>query len=433
MERGFTWDHESGTYRLVEAGEEPSSIFAGVSLDDAPDELDGFVITILREDELLVLCNTLPLDDLLAFSLSCRKFNAARGAAHLPLQTSRVATLRSPALFKWAARLGCPSPFPCWAHTHGLRKKPELNDKVVRVQGPPNEAGRYDARVNARLFLQRMIREPTRPNYTTARDARAMCAKGVLMRGANLTMMQAEECATMNVFVVDAMLPRQRMRLTPENKKSFEQGNANAAERLGRMPRLGVVGVLQQYTCPLLCGVEAHIEEDADGHSFLVAGRPFEVLELLLSTYGIVDKRHWHNKPEGIKWTAIEDLPFPEAEAAFYEGAQDNLFRGGTKMFHAKVRWIPIATDVPMPRTIDEHHRKPHGIEPLPHILMCAIADSQWLDPAKPRGHRQPQPGARRTANRGSRRADPPAHRRVARDGEEPRTGAGGGPARSDP
>ena len=30
--------------------------------------------------------------------------------------------------------------------------------------------------------------------------------------------------------------------------------------------------------------------------------------------------------------------------------------------------------------------RKPSGIEPMPHILTCATADSRWFDPVDPRG-----------------------------------------------
>ena len=174
---------------------------------------------------------------------------------------------RSTAVQEWAAALGCPSPFPCWAYTHSLHKAPEHNNKVVRVQSTANDNGRHVVCINARLFLQRMIRDPTQPSYSGREDAINMCTKAMLLRPDNLRLLQAHEVARLVVFVIDAMVPTQRCTL-PLHTVSHLQAMAadlSAQAGLGHAPlRFGFVGKRMHGSGPLLVGVS--VDEITRGH-----------------------------------------------------------------------------------------------------------------------------------------------------------------------
>ena len=95
---------------------------------------------------------------LLAFSLTSRKLNAARGNRRL--LTSVVSLARSPTLIAWATALKFPSPFPHWARLRRLQKA-ERNDRIVRVDGPPNASGRQPVMVDAHIsYYRRLPRTP---------------------------------------------------------------------------------------------------------------------------------------------------------------------------------------------------------------------------------------------------------------------------------
>lgn len=93
----------------------------------------------LDNDAMACLARGLDGAGLLAFSLSCKQFNAARKAAPDPmLRTLTRSTLRSASLWKWALSVGCPSDmFPCWAEAHSL-KAGNLNGRVCSILGPPD-------------------------------------------------------------------------------------------------------------------------------------------------------------------------------------------------------------------------------------------------------------------------------------------------------
>ena len=93
----------------------------------------------LDNDAMACLARGLDGAELLAFSLSCKQFNAARKAVPYPtLRTPARSTLRSPSLRAWAVSMGCPGGigFPCWAEAHSL-KSADLNGRVCSILGPP--------------------------------------------------------------------------------------------------------------------------------------------------------------------------------------------------------------------------------------------------------------------------------------------------------
>ena len=309
----------------------------------------SLLLSRLSADDLVLIMISSSPDDLLAAALSCRSIDRARRAAKLPLRTCKVSTLRSESLSLWATRIGCPSPFPCWAYTHGLKKTPELNDKVARVQKPLDKNGRHEVRMNARLVMQKMIRDPTRGNWSGPDDAQSLCTKGVRMKPDNLTLLTAKATATVLIFVYDAMLPRQRTPIPSEAQATIQAALSQCSDDLGFVPRMGMVGP-SDGACPFLCGAEVTLGElpcPQEGGSRCVptitAHRPFEVLELL---------------PHGTAQQTRRDMgPITKEEQAFAPQLQSPLFEGRLGTFVAKVRWIPVATDTPAPRTMDDAGR----------------------------------------------------------------------------
>lgn len=342
----------------------------------------ALLLTLLGDDELEHIVRAVCPDDLLAASLSCQQMNHARRAAGLRLCTSIVSTTRSTAVQEWAAALGCPSPFPCWAYTHGLHKAPEHNNKVVRVQSTANGNGRHAVCINARLFLQRMIRDPTRPSYSGREDAIEQCTKAMLFRPDNLRLLQAHEVARLVVFVIDAMVPRQRCKLPLHTVSHLQAMAADLSAQAGlghAPPRFGFVGKRMYGSGPLLVG--ASVDEIARGHEdeegseesqgspatqTFVARRPFEVLEVWL--------------PVGFRTPTRE-------EVAFNSESLSVLFAGRCSCFVATVRWLPeLTSHVALPPINPV-------VEPHPEILE-AIRDKidRWIQLVRSTG-RERSPG----------------------------------------
>lgn len=343
----------------------------------------ALLLTLLGDDELEHIVRAVCPDDLLAASLSCQQMNHARRAAGLRLCTSIVSTTRSTAVQEWAAALGCPSPFPCWAYTHSLHKAPEHNNKVVRVQSTANDNGRHVVCINARLFLQRMIRDPTQPSYSGREDAIKQCTKAMLLRPDNLRLLQAHEVARLVVFVIDAMVPTQRCTL-PLHTVSHLQAMAadlSAQAGLGHAPlRFGFVGKRMHGSGPLLVGVSVdeitrgHEDEEGSEESqgssatrTFVARRPFEVLEVWL--------------PVGFRTPTREEVAFDSESLSV-------LFAGRCSCFVATVRWLPQLTSHMALPPINPV-REPH-----PDPILAAIRDKidRWIQLVRSTG-RERSPG----------------------------------------
>jgi hypothetical protein len=116
---------------------------APISLAETVEELP------LNADSLACVVVFVPQDDLLSFSLTSGQFNAARVSARLQLSTLARSTFRSVSLSMWASSLGCPAAYPFWAMVHNLVSASDLNGRVCRVLGPPNEKGRHKVEIDS--------------------------------------------------------------------------------------------------------------------------------------------------------------------------------------------------------------------------------------------------------------------------------------------
>ena len=116
---------------------------------------------LLGHDACVLVMKFVPRDDHFAAALASRALWQSCPAQDLSTLVRSVA--RTESLFRWATRLGCPSPYGpfgfVWAELHGLQSKITLhtkggtavfdvNGKIARVLGPPIENGRQPVEID---------------------------------------------------------------------------------------------------------------------------------------------------------------------------------------------------------------------------------------------------------------------------------------------
>lgn len=313
------------------------SYLVGVDDDVDPKTLH---IHAVDDDILKAIVLLLPADELLAFSLTCHRFNDTRKAQGFHLRTSLAWTLGSPSVSAWTESIGRPSPYPHWAELHNLPRDCH-NGLIVKVTGELASKNRQTVRLHSSLSDPEMqscvpglrvnILEGPLDSLIDEMN------KEVLVGPSYVRVLQPPEVARVKVlfFSKEGLSPGQSRGVSGLEAlfiQAAEQWNLEehqSGQVLCSKPVLGIVGgnerLLDGLIAPRMSGVEVVVRKepkysgstavpigmhDPNTTLDLLGGRPFEILEVLNNEY------------------------------CDHPSMRDTLL-GKAKIFHARVRWIP--------------------------------------------------------------------------------------------